>query len=171
MLSQSVHNEQLMKNLMQIHTEHEESDNKAKIASQEQILELKEDAILRQQLLNILIGIIAILFVGLAIVLYMINRQKQHINVLLDQKVKQRTVALESSLYALKRTQEEQEDLMRKASADLKSSIATMEGLCEVAHLEPETPEVYRKYLKEFDATASRLSNLINRLGFFNHGK
>ena len=170
MLGESVHNEQLMQNLMRIHTEYEERDNKTKIASQGQILELKEDAILRQQFLNILIGVIAIMFVGLAIVLYKINRQKQHINVLLDQKVKERTLALEDSLYALKRTKEEQEDVMRKASTDLKSSIATIEGLCVVAYLDPETPERYRKYLKEFDATASRLSNLISRLRFFNNG-
>ena len=164
-LKDSLYDEDLIKNISRIQTDMEERENRAKISAHAVILKLKEDAILQHQFLNILMGIIVSLLIGLAIILYKTNKQKQAINLLLDQKIKERTEALEDSLNTLKRTHDEQAELIRKTSADIKSSVATIEGLCEVANLDSESPETYRKYLKEFDATAGRLSNLRTRLG------
>lgn len=163
-LQDAVHSQDMTRNLMQVHAEFEEKDNKARISYQEEILTLKEEIIQRQKVVTILMGATAALVIGLSIVLYRSNRQKQQINNLLDIKVRERTLALEQSLNTLTSGQEEQRDLLKRTSTDLTSSIASIQGLCELANVDPEIPEYYKLYLKQFDAISNRLMALVRRL-------
>ncbi len=73
-LRDSIYNDALTTNLMKLEAEHLEKENKARIDSQNKILELNEEVIFRQKFLNIFIGVIAILLVALAILLVKSNR-------------------------------------------------------------------------------------------------
>ena len=149
---------------MRIQAEYEERENKAKIASQEQILRLKEEVIDRQRFLNFLVGIVAALFVMLTWIFFKLSRQRKNMNVLLDRKVGERTLALEKSLDDLRRSHDEQEILLRAISSDMKASVATIRGLCALSSGLEDVPGTSIRYVKEFEETAGRIAEIVNRV-------
>src|SRR5688572_7449745 len=113
-LKDSIFNQQLTTNLMRIEAEHLEKENTAKIKSQNQILALNRQVILRQQYLNIVIAIVAILLAILAFILVRSIRQKQRLNQFLDKRVKERTYELELNRDILQRSVDERDRLTQR---------------------------------------------------------
>jgi len=163
-LRDSIYSGELTKNLMRIQAEFEERENKAKIASQEQVLKLKELAIEKQRFLNLLVGTVAVLFVMLTLIFFKLSRQRKNMNVLLDRKVGERTLALEESLNELRCSNNDQEILLRAISSDMKASMATIRGLCKLSSGLEEVPGARIRYSKEFEETADRIAEIVNRV-------
>lgn len=132
-LKDSTYHADLAKNLMRIEAEHIKKESKAKIEAQEKILLLNNEIIVRQKYLNLFIGIVAILLVLLTIILVRINKHKQKLNQLLERKVRERTHELEFNRDALQRSCDERDVLLQKMAADIRSSNATIKGLCNLA--------------------------------------
>jgi tetratricopeptide (TPR) repeat protein len=170
-LNDSLHNGELTKNLMEIHAEFEERENKAKIAAHVQILELKEEAIRRQGLLNLLTGAVAVLFIALAMILVKVNRDKQRVNRLLEQKVKERTQSLEVSLAALQRSHSELGEFIVKTSEEIQRPVITMKGLSNVMLADSDDPQTTRANVKQLEQIISNLAELQKRLAILNERK
>jgi tetratricopeptide (TPR) repeat protein len=151
-------------NISKIQTEYEEWKNLKTITSQGQILLLKENVINDQRVLNFLIGIVAILFLVLAIILYTINRHRRRINILLDQKVKDRTQSLAESLDHVRRSHAEQNEFLRKASRDIENQLATLKGLLNVMLTEVNDPTSMNKSIEHLKQTANNLFDIGTRL-------
>ncbi|MBT1699344.1 tetratricopeptide repeat protein [Fulvivirgaceae bacterium PWU4] len=139
-LKDSIYNDELTTNLMKLEAEHLEKQNQARIAAQDEVLGLKDAAIRRQILLNILIGVVAAMAVSLAIILFKSNRRKQVINVILDERVKERTKQLEENHEMLIGTLNERNMSIEKTSGQLRKTLASIKGLCEVGLLEIDDP-------------------------------
>ena len=131
-LKDSTFNEQMTTNLMKAQATYLERENTARIESQSQVLALKEEIIKSQYQLNILIGVGALILVGIALLLVRSNKQKQILNLLLDQKVKERTRELELNRDALFNTNQEMNTLILQTSDDIRSHLATIDGLHKV---------------------------------------
>lgn len=159
----SVYNEELTINLMRIEAEYMERENEAKIASQEQMLMLREAVIERQNLLNVFISLIAVILVILAIILFRSNNQRKMINQLLDLKVGERTRSLELNRNELLKAREERDLLLEKAAQNIRSSLASIKGICDIGRKDIEDTNALH-YIREVDETTDFLSEMIQAL-------
>lgn len=155
-LKDSVYNEKYTNNLMRVQAEYLEHENKTRLAAQQQMLDLKDKIIVRQNLLNVLTGIAAILLILIVCILYRNNKQRKIANQLLDQKVKERTRELESSYNQLRNRLEEEDLTVKKAMTDVRSAVATMKGLRSLAVRENVNSESV-KQMELLDLTLGRL--------------
>ena len=162
-LRDSVFNQRLTTNLMKIEAEYLEKENKAKIESQNKILALNEEVIFRQKYLNLFIALFALLLIVLTTVLFKSNRQKQKMNWLLDKKVRERTIEIESNCDALQRAYEERDLVLEKTSIDINISLATVKGLCSTGLKDVDDP-LALQYLNRMNAAMENFSNTLNRL-------
>lgn len=144
-LKDSIYNDELTTNLMKLEAEHLEKQNQARIAAQNEILELKDTAIKRQILLNILIGVVAVMAVSLTIILFRSNRRKQITNFVLNERVKERTMQLEENREMLIGTLNEKNMSIEKTSGQLRKTLASIRGLCEVGLLEIDDPAATKR--------------------------
>jgi tetratricopeptide (TPR) repeat protein len=169
LLKDSIHNYELTSNLMKIEAEHVEKENQAKIEAQNKILTLNQEIIFRQKLLNIFIGLIAVLLITVTILLIKSNRQKQRANILLDSRVKERTIALELNKDTLERACQERDLLLEKTSMDIKTSLATMKGLCALSIKEVQDPVALR-YIEKIKSTSDKFFETLSRLQLAKEG-
>lgn len=156
-LKDSVYSEDYTNSLMRVQAEYLERENKTKVAAQQQMLDLKDEIIMRQNWLNILAGVVATLLVCIVYVLYKSNMQRKIANQLLDEKVTERTKELEASYNQLRKKLEEEDMIIGKTMADIKSTVATMKGLSSLSIKEAENQE----QKKLFDVAIEHLADVL----------
>ncbi len=132
-LKDSTFNEEHTTNLMKVEADYMEQENKAKLEAQEKILILSTDTINRQRILNVVVCLVAALCVALVFVLVQNVKNKKRANMLLEQKVKERTMELEVNHNELLKSMEERNQQIKRISAEVKSSMATIRGLCKLS--------------------------------------
>ncbi|HEY8936631.1 MAG TPA: tetratricopeptide repeat-containing sensor histidine kinase [Cyclobacteriaceae bacterium] len=173
-LKDSIYNEALIKNIAKIQTDYEERENKAIIAT-------KEEVIQRQRSLNIAIGIISVLACLLIFVLYQSNKVKKRVNqalsdaknfielknIELDKKVAEKTADLEVANDSLSKVNEELDNFIYKTSHDIRGPLASLKGICNVALMDVKDP-VAVSYLEKLDITAENLNTILTRLLIIN---
>ncbi len=162
-LKDSIFSNELTNNLMKLEAEHLERENQVKIDFQNRMLSLNKAVIFRQNMINIFIGILALLVIILAIVLAKSNQQKRKANDILDQKVKERTNQLELSRNSLQLTLEKQDALMHKVSRNIKNSIVTIKGLCSVGLKDIDHPNAV-VYLTKVNAVSDDIFEGLNKM-------
>lgn len=165
-LKDSIFSQQLTTNLMRIEAEHLEKENKAKIESQNQILELNEQVMSRQRYVNLFAGCTAILLTGLALVLVRSIRQKHRLNRLLDKRVAERTHDLELSRNILQRSSDERGRFTKRVSAEVNQRVATIRGLCITGLRDTHHAT---QYLEKINATSDSLTSIISLLDNAEH--
>ena len=89
--------------------------------------------IVRQKAINIGVCIVAILSIAIAVILTQNVKQKRLANFLLEQKVKERTMELETHHIHLLKSLDERNQQMKRVFAEIKSSMATIKGLCQLS--------------------------------------
>jgi signal transduction histidine kinase len=173
-LKDSIYDESLIKNIAKIQTDYEERENKAIIAT-------KEEVIQRQRSLNIAIGIISVLACLLIFVLYQSNKVKKRVNqalsdaknfielknIELDKKVAEKTADLEVANDSLSKVNEELDNFIYKTSHDIRGPLASLKGICNVALMDVKDP-VAVSYLEKLDITAENLNTILTRLLIIN---
>lgn len=152
-LRDSLFNEELTSNLMRIESGYLEREHKARMAAAEQIRQLNEQVISRQNLVNIVTVGLTVLMILFAIVLVRVNRQRKMINRILDERIIARTRDLEANQSALMRKATQKEILMEKMAINIKGHLATIKGLCAVGLLELSEPDVRQYVSKVIDTT------------------
>ncbi len=173
-LKDSIYSEDLIKNIAKVQTDFEERENRAIIAT-------KEEVIQRQHSLNVAIGIIALLACLLIFVLYQSIKVKKKVNVALteaknfielknkelDKKVAEKTVDLEVANQALSKVNEELDNFIYKTSHDIRGPLASLKGICNVALMDVSDP-IALNYLAKLDLTAEHLNTILTRLLIIN---
>ena len=180
-LSDSIYNDQVIRNLSSIQAKYEERENIAIIAS-------KEEALARQRKFNIAVAIIAVLAGTVVFVLYRSNlvkkkvnkalseaketiedqnRQLTSLNRNLERMVDARTIELQVANEALKRVNDELDNFIYKTSHDIRGPLASLKGMCNVAIMDVKDP-LALDYFQKLDATAERLNTILTRLLIIN---
>jgi len=169
-LKDSTFNEENTRNLMKVEADYMEQENKAKLEAQEKILVISKDTINRQRVLNVVIGLVAVLSVVLVFVLVQNVKNKKHANVLLEQKVKERTMELEVNHNELLKSMEERNQQIKRISAEVKSSMATIRGLCKLS-LQDVSVVNAGQYIDKIERASDHLQSGIHRtLGINENG-
>jgi tetratricopeptide (TPR) repeat protein len=162
-LNDSIFNDEMTTNLMKVEAGYVEREHKSKIEAQNNMLALNEEIIYRQKLLNLFMGIIALLVIVLSLVLARSNKQKRLMNELLDTKVKERTQELELSRDEVQRVWQERDILMSKVANDVRGSLATLKGLCFLSLNDIEHENI-AEYLVKLDLTVNRLNDNLDKI-------
>ena len=169
-LRDSVYDEQLTTNLMKVEADYLERENKAKIEAQAKILDLSDDVIVRQRAINVGVCIVAILSIAIVVILTQNVKQKRLANFLLEQKVKERTMELETHHIQLLKSLDERNQQMKRVSADIKSSMATIKGLCQLS-LQDVSVSNAGQYIDKIERASDDLrSGIYRTLGISENG-
>ena len=163
-LKDSIYNEVLTTSLMKTESEFLERENKAKIDAQNEIIVLKEEVIRRQANINILIGLAGGMAVAFLVLLYRNYKKNKDHNIVLDQKIRERTQELEVSRNKLLTTLRQTELTFRRGSNVMNERINTLKGLCFTARREVSDPAALA-YIEKVDST-SRWLDLYLRTAF-----
>jgi len=169
-LKDSIYNEEVTTNLMKVEAEYREQENKAKLESQEKILVLNKDMMIKQRVLNAVVGVVAIMSIALVIVLIQNVKHKKRDNSMLEQKVKERTMELEVNHNELLKSMEERNQQIKRISAEVKSSMATIRGLCKLS-LQDVSVVNAGQYIDKIERASDHLQSGIHRtLGINENG-
>jgi tetratricopeptide (TPR) repeat protein len=168
-LKDSTFNEKMTINLMKTEAEYIERENVARIESQTQVLGLKEQVIQNQYMLSILFTVIALVTVGITTLLIKSNKQKQLTNVLLDQKVKERTHELELNRDGLVKANRDLDAMISSTKEDISNCLAIILRLCSVGLVDIKDPSA-RDYIRKVNATSIDFSNDLKILNNFKKG-
>ncbi len=156
-MKDSVSNNTQTNNLMRLHAEASDKENKAQLASQEKTLQLKDEIINKQLGINTLIGFIVALLAILIYVLIKIFKQRKKANYLLNKKVLERSEELLQNQLSLTFAIERRDLALAKLSMDLNSAIESMKSLCTAGVNMKSDPSTQR-YFEEINSTTSNLS-------------
>ena len=162
-LKDSVYNEELTTNLMKTEAEYMERENTAKIATQSEIILLKEEIINRQWILNIITGFLGFMTLTFLIFLFRNYQQKKNLNLMLDKKIEERTRELELSRDELLNAFKERDILIYRASEGITETINTIKGLCFIGIKDVSDP-VARSYIDKIDKTSHHLASHLKSL-------
>lgn len=169
-LKDHMYNEEVATNLMKAEADYMERENNTRIEAQEEILALSNDVINKQRGLSIVVGIVALLSVALIVVLIKNVKQKKHANRLLEQKVKERTIELEANHIELMKSFEERNQQMKRISLEIKSSMATIRGLCKLSNQDASVVNA-GQYIEKIEKTSDHLqSGVFRTLGIIENG-
>lgn len=162
-LKDSVYSEALTTNLMKVEAAFLERENRAKLAAQGRVLELRNDIIARQKVLNIVAGVVAILLISVVLLLNQNIKQKRRTTCVLEQKVKERTLELENKHYLLLKSMQERNIEVQRMSSEIRSSLATIKGLGVLVFHDLGTTNA-SNYLARIEETSNNLIQGLNRV-------
>lgn len=156
-IKDSIFNEQLATNLKDI-----QLDAQAKQSAM--IIEQKESELQRSRLILLLVGVILTLTLIVSILIYRNYRVNQRMKVILEKEIKKRTAELVKSNTDLKQMTQEYDQLVYRASHDIRGPLATLLGLTNVAMQDFKEPERVKDYLIKIGSTAQGLSQTLSQL-------
>lgn len=148
----------LIKDLTRIQTKISQRENLLHIEAQAKIVALQEETVRQHRSLNLALAGLVLLAVGLIFTLYTINRQKQRINVVLDERVKERTRELEQHRDELRKLHEEKVIELKNVHTDILASRASLKGLTDLAFTESASVDENKKFYHD------KIMEVINRL-------
>jgi tetratricopeptide (TPR) repeat protein len=158
-LQDTLRTEAVTQNLMVAQAEYEQRKNNATIESQDNILNLKENLIVKQKwLITFSITAVGLLFFVLILV-YRSNRQNRLSQASLEWQVKEDTKILQQKYEALERSFQTRTSYCRKIKDELKSKAATLSGLFSVIALK-RTPNTQAQLNSSLSDLANPLSAL-----------
>jgi tetratricopeptide (TPR) repeat protein len=155
-LNDSIFSRQLTSRLMTAEAEFKERENKARIETQSQIISLNKGIILRQKRLNILAALLAAVTFTFAVFVFINSKRKQHLNKLLEQKVRERTQALEHSRNEMRKALQAKDIRMKQVSAVIVDTVNSIDGLC-VTGAKEVSLSVVHSYLQRIRQTSKEV--------------
>jgi signal transduction histidine kinase len=184
-LKDSIYNEDLIKNLAKVQTNYAERENIKAIKEKDEILELRQQLIDRQFTQILFVVAITLLSLGLVLLLLITNRKQKQASAIiamarikieqqnkqleaqnkeLDSKVKERTLELSESNRQLIDVNTELDNFLYKSSHDLRGPLATLQGLINLAHIEPKDEDSVLRLLGNLTAQTEKMSKMLSRL-------
>ncbi|MGC1242344.1 MAG: tetratricopeptide repeat protein [Chryseosolibacter sp.] len=160
-LKDHIYNEDLTTNLMRTESEYLERENGIRIASQDEIIDLKEQIIVKQSILNRITLLLVLFFVVCIILLFRSYKQNKYLNRLLEGKIGERTRELQLSRDELLSACQEYSLLLKRTSRSVIETSRTIKGLCVIGRKEVNDP-LALLYIEQIDRVTSRLEGFLN---------
>lgn len=184
-LKDSIYSSDLIKNLAKVQSNFAERDNIKAIKEKDLILELRQQLIDRQ--FTQIFFVVAVTFLSLGMVLLLLvtnrkqkqasatvamarnkieeqNKQLEDQNKELDKKVKERTKELSESNRQLTDVNSELDNFLYKSSHDLSGPLASLQGLVNLAYMEPKDEFHQLRLLGDLTSQIEKMSKMLSRL-------
>ncbi len=156
-IKDSIFNEKLASNLKDIQLD-------AQRKQSEVIIQQKDTEIERVRLITTLIGVISVLLVVVTILIYRTYRASHRMKKILEKEIEKRTSELVKSNTDLTKMTQEYDQLVYRASHDIRGPLATLMGLTNIAKQDYEEPLRVRDYLGKIESTAQGLNQTLSQL-------
>ncbi|MEQ9412288.1 MAG: tetratricopeptide repeat protein, partial [Cyclobacteriaceae bacterium] len=156
-MKDSIFNEQLASNLKDIQLDVQRKQS-------EVIIQQKDTEIERVRLITTLVGIISVLLVVVSILIYRTYRASHRMKKILEKEIEKRTGELVKSNADLTQMTQEYDQLVYRASHDIRGPLATLMGLTNIAKQDTEEPLRVRDYLAKIESTAHGLNQTLSQL-------
>jgi tetratricopeptide (TPR) repeat protein len=156
-LNKKIFGGKLIKNILGIQSEYEERKNLKILKAKDQLITLQESQSQLQRIIIVISIVLLLLLIGLAMLLWKMIKMKNNTNLLLDQKVRSRTQELEESYKQLERASLKQQESMDNLNYRMRSSMATLKGITEVAKKDIEDPKGLN-YISKIESEAEKLN-------------
>lgn len=184
-LKDSIYSEDLIKNLAKVQSNFAERENIKTIKEKDEILELRQQLIDRQLSQFVFVVAISLLSLGMVLLLLVTNRRQKQAsaviamarnkieeqnkqledqNKALDKKVKERTVELSESNRQLTDVNTELDNFLYKSSHDLSGPLASLQGLVNLAYMEPKDEFHQLRLLGDLTSQIEKMSKMLSRL-------
>jgi len=184
-LKDSIYSSDLIKNLAKVQSNFAERENIKTIKEKDLILELRQQLIDRQFTQILFVVAVTLLSLGLVLVLLITNRKQKQTsaiiamarnkiadqnkqleeqNLALDQKVRERTVELSEANRQLIDVNTELDNFLYKSSHDLRGPLATLQGLINLAQIEPKDELHFVALLSNLNSHTEKMSKMLSRL-------
>ncbi|MEM9681088.1 MAG: tetratricopeptide repeat protein, partial [Bacteroidota bacterium] len=139
-INQTILNETIARNMLDIQVDYQEKENLEKIASQDQEISRRNTLLYLSVVIIILISIILFILYRINQLRRKTNRElaeakriiEQQNNVL-EEKVRERTKELKEANAALMKSNTDLDNFIYKTSHDIRGPLATLQGMCNVA--------------------------------------
>ena len=149
-LRDSIFSEEITSNLMNAEANFLERENAIKIASQNELISVKDEVIVRQNILNRVIALLGLISGGFVILLFYHYREKRRINTILERKIDERTRELQVSHEKLLTTLNEQNQRDSRAVQAVLETVRRVRSLCHIGLNEVCDP-LGRSYISMID--------------------
>lgn len=156
-IKDEIFNEKLASNLKDIQLD-------AQRKQSEVIIQQKDTEIERVRLITTLIGVISVLLVVVSILIYRNYRASHRLKKILEKEIEKRTGELVKSNADLTQMTQEYDQLVYRASHDIRGPLATLMGLTNIAKQDYEEPNRVRDYLGKIESTAMGLNQTLSQL-------
>ncbi|MEQ8303672.1 MAG: tetratricopeptide repeat-containing sensor histidine kinase [Cyclobacteriaceae bacterium] len=156
-IKDSIFNEQMANNLKEIQLD-------AQRKQSEVIIQQKDVEIKRVRLITGLVGVIALLMIVLSFLIYRNYRASHRMKLVLEKEVESRTGELVKSNQELTKMTHEYDQLVYRASHDIRGPLATLMGLTNIAKQDTKEPLRVRDYLSKIESTANGLNQTLSQL-------
>ena len=184
-LKDSIYSSDLIKNLTKVQSNFAERENIKTIKEKDEILELRQELIDRQLSQFVFVVAISLLSLGMVLLLLVTNRKQKQAsaviamarnkieeqnkqledqNKALDKKVKERTVELSESNRQLTDVNTELDNFLYKSSHDLSGPLASLQGLVNLAYMEPKDEFHQLRLLGDLTSQIEKMSKMLSRL-------
>ncbi|MEZ4974239.1 MAG: tetratricopeptide repeat-containing sensor histidine kinase [Cyclobacteriaceae bacterium] len=157
LLKDSIFNEKLASNLKDIQLD-------AQRKQSEVIIQQKDSEIERVRLITTLVGVISILLVAVSVLIYRNYRASHRMKKILEKEIEKRTGELVKSNSELTKMTQEYDQLVYRASHDIRGPLATLMGLTNIAKQDYDEPLRVKDYLGKIESTASGLNQTLSQL-------
>lgn len=143
-LRDSIYNESLTTNLMKVESGYLQRENEARIEAQQELIRLKEQIVNRQVVLNWLAGFVVVTAMILLFFVYRNYRLKKNSNLILEQKIVERTHELDLRVALLLKALNEKELAITRLMSIITETTNSLKGIVSVAcidgsHHQPES--------------------------------
>lgn len=162
MIKDSIFNEQLASNLKEIQLNAQKKQSEA-------IIQQKDSEIQKVRLITGLVGIITALVIIVSVLIYRNYRISHRMRRILEKEIKKQTSELVKSNADLIQMTQEYDQLVYRASHDIRGPLATLMGLTNIAKQDYEEPLRVKDYLDKIGSTAMGLNQTLSQLMETNH--
>lgn len=156
-IKDSIFNEKLASNLKEIQLD-------AQRKQSEVIIQQKDSEIERVRLITTLVGVISILLVAVSVLIYRNYRASHRMKKILEKEIEKRTGELVKSNSELTKMTQEYDQLVYRASHDIRGPLATLMGLTNIAKQDYDEPLRVKDYLGKIESTAFGLNQTLSQL-------
>lgn len=156
-IKDEIFNEQLASNLKEIQLD-------AQRKQSEVIIQQKDTEIERVRLITGLVGIISVLLIVVSVLIYRTYKASQRMKGILEKEITKRTAELVKSNADLTQMTQEYDQLVYRASHDIRGPLATLMGLTNIAKQDYDEPQRVKDYLGKIESTALGLNQTLSQL-------
>ena len=132
-LENRIYGEKVLIRISSAQAEFETREDAHLVQSQKQLMAAQEKTLQLKRYVNIAIGIVLLILLGIVGLLYKMNRRRQMFNQNLDRMVHERTHELEAKQLELERVSSELGFEMETMNQQMKSQLSTLEGIYYLA--------------------------------------
>ena len=159
-LKDSLQSYGLTTRLMEIESKFKQKENREIIAKQSEIIKLKEQVIARQQILNAVTGLLVLITGAFLFFLFQNYRKKKKLNIVLDQRVKERTHELEVSRNILLSQLRQKDLIISRISGRVREQVRTLKALHSTAMGELSDP-IALQYIQRIDVASLQIERCL----------